>query len=208
MKTCPLMLLVLIAIGLFCPARSECERELDEIISYGAKGCRISIAPIQERFYIGQPVRIRLVFDNLRENPVHVLQASPLEVYEFDVCAPTGEVAALTPTGRRNVESISTYLEVVPPGESVIDFIPDLSVMFDMTMVGEYTVTVHRNALLSESDHSWTKLTSNTCKVWIHDDETVEREEIAPNGLLGDATNHNIDDSRIKLNKHGHIIEF
>jgi hypothetical protein len=210
MNICRLVLFAVMAVGLVHSAHADVEIERGAKIEGRelVQVHRLSIAPSRAAFHVSQPVRLRIVLENRGETPLHILVASPLEVYQFDVRKPTGETAALTTTGRRKIESISTHLQIVSPGDSVSDPISDLSELFDMTTIGEYTITVHRNVLTSKNDHAWIRLTSNTIEVRIHDDNKVKRDEVAPGHLEGNDIPRKVDDSHIKLDAQGRIIEF
>lgn len=210
MNTYRLTLLAVFAVGLVSSAHPELEGKRDDAIQWGGviQGCRMSLVPDHEAFHVSQPVPLRLILNNLGEDPVHVVVASLLEVYQFDVLTPTSEVAALTPAGKRKMESISTHLQIVPPGESVTDIIPDLSKIFDMTMLGEYTVTLHRNILVSENGHVWIRLSSNTINLRIHDDEAVEEDSVIPTAHDVNEIVPKANERHMKLDDQGRIIEF
>ncbi|MGI6598988.1 MAG: hypothetical protein ACOX3F_04690 [Kiritimatiellia bacterium] len=205
-----LTLVAAMTLGLVCFAHSDLKGEGDVAIERGAlmQGCRISIGTDREAFHISQPVCVRLLLENRGEHPVRVLVASPLEAYQLDVRTPTGNAAALTPSGARNAESISTHLQVVAPGESISDSIPDLSRLFEMTLLGEYTITVRCNVLVADDGHTWTEIESNTVKVRIHGDDVFEKGPIIPSHPENDGLPAKDDDSNIQLDEHGRIIAF
>jgi len=171
-------------------------------------GIRLSITADRPSYHIDQPIRLHLWLENLGDSAVHILKANIFEVYRFHVLRPDGAPAHLTPEGERKKEAFATYLLELQAGESdrMVVVLDDI---FDMTMLGEYTVRVYRKVLPSATNTTWTEVQSNEIKIKIHDRAGVDAVPTIDALFrdVSDQKSHESDTDPIKLDERGRIIE-
>jgi hypothetical protein len=150
------------------------------------QGCRCSIVSDRETYRFDQPIRLRMKLENIGEQTVHVLESGHSSLmtvaYRVEVRLPNGEPAPLTLEGKREA-NIGTELSVslirLDPGKSWTATIPMLNRIYDMTLRGEYNVTVYRQLAPRQSGEKPIEVKSNTLEIVVHDREE-ERSPEAP----------------------------
>jgi hypothetical protein len=147
-------------------------------------GCRFSVAANQEWYGYEDPIRLRLKFENVGDEPVKIATygGSSLLIFRFDLRLPDGEPVPLTLQGKREMDAgaYSLRSRTVKPGESQPDDIfPTLARVHDMSLSEEYTLTVYRLDVFGSRKEGEERpkpfeVKSNTIKITVR---TVDRWE-------------------------------
>ena len=91
-------------------------------------------------------------------------------MYSFDVRLPGGSPAPLTLEGKRQMQSSSGGIyPTLAPGEAISDLIPMLNQVYDMTLMGKYSVTVSREVLPSNGKAKPVEMKSNTITIVVQE---------------------------------------
>ena len=127
--------------------------EEDQQVQWGkeVEGSRFGIAPLQPSCRYDQPVKVRMTIKNVGQEASHVLITDLMHVYRFDVRLPDGKPAPLTLEGNRMMDdtnSTGVSFHKLEPGEFHTGRLT-LNRYYDMTLLGEYTVTIYRKVLPS-----------------------------------------------------------
>ncbi len=168
------------AIGVVLAVRvAFADADIDENADAPVAEYRLIVAPDQLRYRFDQPVYLKITFENASRDEVRVLSTEMMQVYRFDVRLPNGDSAPLTLWGKHRSMGfpVGLRLRTVVPGDTDTNRVL-LSRVFDMTLLGEYTVTVRRRALLpgadTEEDIEWVDVVSDPVTIVIHEDAKPE----------------------------------
>lgn len=146
-----------------------------EIAEWGpeTRGCRFAVTSERQQYRFDQPVRLRLVLENTSESPVSIVRTNLMAVYRFDVRLPDGNPAPLTLEGRRQRELPTDERSIVTMehGQSDSGGVAMLNRLYDMSLRGEYTVTVYRHVFPPGENTKPVQVRSNTLKIVVHERE-------------------------------------
>lgn len=149
--------------------------EVGEGARYGpvTAGCRLSMSTTQPSFRFDEPVRVRLVTENLSTPNVHVSFPSQFAfvAYRFDISGSDGKPVPLTRYGQRQMDRAGSQPSAaVQPGESDVLDLAMFNRLYDMTIAGEYTVTAYRRVYPPGGS---VEVQSNTIKIIIHEQKAT-----------------------------------
>ena len=120
----------------------------DKELEWGkeVEGVRFGIAPLSPSFRYDQPVILHMTVKNFQKVEIHISSGPYMGIYLFDVRLPNGKPAPLTLEGTRqkNDRVFNVSTSNLAPGESHTERIM-LNRYYDMTMLGEYTITIQRH---------------------------------------------------------------
>lgn len=158
-------LLVLAASAKLLMAAEEKEQA---VFGPETKGCRFSVATDRPSYRYDQPIPLQLVLKNVGKKPVTVNFTGSLMMYRFDVRGPNGKPVPLTLEGKRQ-SNFAPQFELVTaslgPGRSDVGGIAMLNRYYDMTRLGEYTVTAYRHFIWLKGEKNAFEVPSNTIKI-------------------------------------------
>jgi hypothetical protein len=170
MRTIVIMSLVVIVIGASLGA-SVGGAVPKEPIMWGAakEGCRLALKTSSRQYRFDEPISVAMTLKNDSNNNVKYEVAKILMSYKFDVRLPDGGAAPLTLEGKKQrsgyVGIISRHLR---PSELITEDIPMLNRLYDMTLLGEYTVTAYRRLVLpTGGDGKEIEVQSNSIKITV-----------------------------------------
>lgn len=144
-----------------------------------SRGCRLSIQATQPSFRYDQPIRVELILANVGEKPVRIFEEPVMVMYRIQVKSPDGEAAPLTAEGQRQMKELENEAArrsiTINPGKTFSDRIVMLNRLYDMTIQGEYTVTISvlNVAVLGTADKSLHEVVSNTLTTRVVDKDTT-----------------------------------
>jgi len=106
-------------------------------------GCRLGVRADRESYETGQRVILDITLDNSGKQPVHLESRGIFKDYSVDVRLPNGKPAPLTFAGQVAVAHPvpSPSVNRIEAADSRTDVLV-LSDYFDMSVAGEYTVSV------------------------------------------------------------------
>jgi len=142
------------------------------------EGCRLSVTAKKTSFGYDQPIALRITLENGSDRTVVIVQSGILLDYEFDVRLPNDKPAPLTLEGKRQKDrpQFETVSERVKPNGTVVKEVPMLNRLYDMTLLGEYKVTVSRRVIEEGGKNSFV-VKSNTLKVRVTEREIDEKSK-------------------------------
>ena len=154
------------------------------------KGCRLSVGADKTSYHVSEPIRLRLVMENVGEGKIQAQSFRLTKDYKFDLRLPNGDSAPLTLFGKRRFslhKAGSISVLVLEPGETeTASFSRSnrlyLNRLYDMTLAGEYTLTVRRRFLPTgfKSVQDWAEVSSNTIEIVVREEmegkEQTEQE--------------------------------
>jgi hypothetical protein len=125
---------------------------------------RLSIAPEQPRYAIGDPIRLTVVLKNVSGKTVLLWTIGAMRFYQMDVRVPTPAwlpfrpQAQMTALGRDETaeRDVSVVGREVPDGYEWKEEI-EISKLFDMSAVGEYRIIFLCRQPRPEGDHRESK---------------------------------------------------
>lgn len=137
------------------------------------EGCRLSVSTDRPSYHPDQPIRLRLVTENTGGKEVHVTHSSLFMVYRFDVRLPDGKPAPLTLEGNRFLSraAAAQSLDPLRVGRQDTESLPMLNRLYDMTLVGEYTVSVYRQVWPPGRNQKPVDVASNRVKILIAEND-------------------------------------
>ena len=142
-------------------------------------GCRLALKASQSRYRFDQPIALQMTLKNDGNSNVRIgLLDSILDMYRVDVRLPSGAAAPLTLEGKR-LWSMGATDQTLSPGEMAVETIPMLNRLYDMTLSGEYTVTVSRLQVYPVKGKV-IEVVSNTIKIVVADDAASTMPAKAP----------------------------
>jgi hypothetical protein len=143
---------VLVVLALFAANLIQADGEAEEhakLINWGPtkEGCRIAVVARQTEYRYDQPIALDIILQNTNTEDIQVFRTALLSMYRIEVKLPDGNAAPFTLEGRRcgvdRADAVGGYPDVIEAGKSAKDAVTMLNRFFDMTKVGDYTVTVH-----------------------------------------------------------------
>ena len=144
------------------------------------EGVQLGIAPEHPSFRYDQPVVLRIAIKNVREEEIYVRTGLYFSMYRFDVRLPNGKPAPLTLEGARLKNIAENYgsggLDKLESG-ATFDSGMMLDRYYDMTLIGEYTVTIYHIRSYDKAAQKWVEVPSNTAKVIVRHHTAEELEE-------------------------------
>lgn len=143
------------------------------------EGCRVSVAADRQAYRFDQPVGVRLLLENGGGASVNVIHSNPVAVWRFEVRQPNGEPAPLTLEGARQQSMGDVVVSSLDVGKSETSVVM-LSRLYDMTLLGEYTVTASRQ-VWRQGQKKPTDVTSNMLKITIAEHEVAAPKSAAEN---------------------------
>jgi len=156
------------------------------------QGCRFSATSDRASYRFDQSIRLCLTLKNENNELAVVRQSHVFLAYRFDVRLPNGTPAPLTLEGKRQMDASSAggsmFGITLKRGQSHIDEVPMLNRLYDMTMIGEYTVTVRRQVsiprVLKPGEERKPAVpfdvVSNTLKIVVHDQDVKKSNQQKP----------------------------
>lgn len=175
MKT--LLVMLGIVVGTVCWAATPEPMEGDAHIDWGAEieGCRFSVSASRGSFRCDEPVQLRLLVQNVGTKPVNVMHSSLLVDFKFDVRLPNGKSAPLTLEGNREGTDAASAMAPhrLNPGATDSQGVPMLNRLYDMTVAGEYSITVRRY-FIPAGEKRRVEVSSNTLKIVVRDVDASE----------------------------------
>lgn len=137
------------------------------------EGCRLSLIATQPTYRFDQPISLQLVLKNESGKAVKILDTELMAVYSFEVRMASGKIIPQTLEGKRRATMLllSTIYITMEPGKSTTDIIPMFNRFYDMTQLGEYSVTVSRHVWPIGKDGKDVDVVSNTIKIKITDED-------------------------------------
>jgi len=166
MKTAVVMIaLTCIGIGVSVGMSGEAnEQKVSDKWGSVKAGLRLALKSSQSRYRFDQPIVLKMTLKNDGNSNVRIaLPDSILEMYRVDVRLPNGAAAPLTLKGK-SLWSMGVTGQILKPGELTVDTIPMLNRLYDMTLLGEYTVTVSRLQVYPVKGKP-VEVSSNTIKI-------------------------------------------
>jgi len=166
---------------------AENDEKQSEIWGQTVAGCRLSVTADQASYHVSEPIRLKIIMENVGEGRISASRfgSGLTKDYKFDLRLPDGDPAPLTLFGKRQDSlngSRSFSSLTLGPGETDLVTVPRfnriyLDRLYDMTLAGEYTLTVKRRFLPSgfESVRDWKEVSSNTIKIAVR--EEIEEKE-------------------------------
>src|ERR1035437_309644 len=117
-------------------------------------GC-VSLKATQSKFRFDQPVALQIVVKNMGDKRLYLLRTGLLFMYRFDVRGPDGKPCPLTREGSREAVGGANGLRDsigLDPGKSNVSKVEMLNRIYDMSLMGKYTVTAYRTVILPEKE--------------------------------------------------------
>lgn len=181
------------------------------MINWGevTNGCRYSVRTDQKEYHYSQPVHLLMTLENIGDGPVYVLLANVSQMYRVDLRLPNGELSPPTLEGLRQSQSFATGIQILDPGKTAYDSIPSLNRLYDMTLAGEYSLTVYRRLILPGHKDDWAEVPSNHTKIIIHNEDDAAGACPAKGEYIKEKTPspENTRKDWEKLDERGRIIE-
>lgn len=121
-------------------------------------GCRFSATTDRPSYRFDEPIPLNFVLENVGNEPMIVRATDAMKIYRFDVRRADGKPAPLTSEGRRqsnDLEGSENMSIKFPPGARRENGIAMLNRLYDMTLLGEYTVTVYREIWQKDGNKSF-----------------------------------------------------
>lgn len=156
------------------------------------EGCRFSIVADHDSYPVGEPIRLRMRIENVGDEVVYLLGSQydiwQTDGFRFDVRMPNGPVLLseseskplpLTREGKRRRELPSSgFSPPFNPGESAATSVAMLNRIYDMSVRGEYSVTVYWQISLPQSGDKDQpiEVKSNTLKIIVRERKEEEEE--------------------------------
>jgi len=134
-------------------------------------GQAISIAAERTVYAPGAPVLLTVVFKNVGQQDVRIIERNLLATYRIRVLLPSGTGAPLTLFGKTryaNCSDGSASVSFLKPGEQERARFA-ISRLFDLSLAGKYTVFVQRHVWTPGNNTSTTEVTSNRLELAIDD---------------------------------------
>jgi len=159
------------------------EEEEPAVFGAETKGCQFSAATDRPSYRFDEPIPLRLVLKNVGKEPVTINSTNPLMMYRFDVRGPSGKPVPLTLEGKHQsnlVFSGELVTVSLDPGRSDVGGIAMLNRYYDMTLLGEYTVTAYRKLVWQKGEQESFEVPSNTLKIVVRNynaEETKARQQ-------------------------------
>gem|GEM_PF-2869881 len=174
-----------------------------------ANGCRYSVRTDQIEYHYSQPVRLLMILENVVEVPVYVVLANFSQMYRVELRLPNGELSPPTLEGLRQAQGFTTSIRILDPGKTAIDSVPSLNRLFDMTLAGEYSLTVYRRIILPENKDKWAEVPSNHAKIIVHNEDDAAEVRPAQGEYIkeGKPSSENESKDQEKIDSTGRIIE-
>jgi hypothetical protein len=108
-------------------------------------GCRISLIPTQPKYRLNQPIGLQITLKNEGGTVVREELTNLLFMYHFEIKGPDGKLCPLTREGELYRQGFtSSASSPLGPGKSDVTEVEKLNLLYDMSRLGEYTVTVRR----------------------------------------------------------------
>jgi hypothetical protein len=131
------------------------------------EGQAVSIATPKAAYAPQGPVALRVCFRNVGRQDVKAARGNPLGTDLVTVLLPDGKPAPLTLFGKRAIKPDSSKaVETLKPGEETCDEV-GISRLFDLTLAGNYTVSVSRPVWKDGTVSSTLKATSNKLQITV-----------------------------------------
>jgi len=146
------------------------ERETEPSWGDEVEGCRFSASSPVAVYAPAQPIPLRLRLKNDGKAAVAFFQTDIMQSVRFDVRLPNGMAAPMTLEGKRQSESGENVSVTLEPGKSDDLGVSAVNRYFDMTMNGDYTVTVTRFVQLRDGSERSVKVVSNSCKITVREE--------------------------------------
>jgi len=145
------------------------------------RGCRFSLTPDRPSYRFDQPIRLHLALENTGDKSVEPIESNLMIAYRFDIRRMDGMPVPLTIAGKQQEIAPIVHLRTntLEPGQLDATVIPMLNRYYDMTLQGEYTVTVYRRIMPQTPDTEYDEVASNAVKIVVHDSD-VENTTTKP----------------------------
>ncbi len=147
-------------------------------------GCRLSVTVDQMSYHVSAPISLQITIKNGGKERVSITRSDWMLVYDFDFRLPNGDPVPMTLEGRRqeSIAGMTSVAKALEPGGVESDTIPILNRLYDMSLTGEYTLTVKRRFYPAGAEcwkDDWEEVTSNTIKIVIRE-EMEKKEQMEP----------------------------
>ena len=171
----PLALLIAVAIGAMLWA-DEAQKAKQEV-------------PLKITLIVGKPtvapcenVIIEFEVNNPSDKPMILVSADFFLIYTFSVTGPDGKAVKPTAYGQRQIDGARHVTRIttspIKPGESDKFRLLRFNRLFDMSVGGEYTISVSRSAR-NPDQTDWVTVASNTVKVTVAEPKGNQDEDRA-----------------------------
>jgi len=173
---------LLILISGLAAGEGDNDKEQNESWGPTVAGCRLSVTADQASYHVSEPICLKITLENVGEGRISAsrFRSGLSKDYKFDLTLTDGEPAPLTLFGKRraSLDGAGSFASLaLAPGETDTVTVPRfnrlyLNRLYDMTLAGEYTLTVKRRFLPSgfESVKDWEEVTSNTIRIVVRED--------------------------------------
>lgn len=143
------------------------------------EGCRLAVMADHEAYRFDQPISLSLVCKNTGGKEIGVTRSTLMRDYRFNVRLPDGKPAPLTLEGKRQAEFpfFMNMLHILKPGDSDTTPVPMLNRLYDMTLRGEYIVTIYRKTRPQGDKQKPVDVMSNVLKIVVHDKDEASSKD-------------------------------
>lgn len=141
-------------------------------------GAQMSLKATQSKYRFDQPVVLQTIVKNVGDKRLYMVETTLLFMYRFDVRGPDGTPCPLTREGTRERMSGGIGLRgtiILDPGKSNDFKIEMLNHIYDMSLLGKYTVTAYRQVTLPGEKGRTVEVPSNKIEITV----TAEGESSA-----------------------------
>ena len=172
-STCIWAVVLAFFLYVMAEAGEEPKRVADMKEEWGeeTEGYTISIATDKENYLPGEMITLSVKLKNMSEGDTKILLVAKFASYQIEVVLPTREQAPLTLYGKKMLEASQSFVRAVVPlkaGEEIGTSF-NLNRFFDMTLSGEYRISVSRKVWERDNIEKTATVNSNTVVVVINE---------------------------------------
>lgn len=143
-------------------------------------GSQVSLSSPKQSYHFDEPIHLNILCRNLDPEPLILVRSSLISDIRLDVRLPDGSPAPFTLRGKEElVEGLpSTEIQIInlAQGEEHLWHFHSPNSLFDMTLAGDYRVTIHRTVSRKRADAATKRkaaerfhVPSNTITVEVHE---------------------------------------
>lgn len=133
-------------------------------------GCRLSASSPKRTYRFDQSIPLLLEVENVNTDIAYFSDARLFSMYRFDIRLPDGEPSPLTLQGELESTPFGSMVYIkLARGMRDADEVPAINRLYDMTLEGEYTITVYRQIFtLGDDKQERVEVPSNQLKIKVH----------------------------------------
>jgi hypothetical protein len=138
-------------------------------------GGQVSLKATQSKFRFDQPIALQIVVKNVGDKRLYLVRTGLLFMYRFDVRGPDGKPCPLTREGSQEAMGGANGLRdsiALDPGKSNVFKVEMLNRIYDMSLMGKYTVKAYRTVILPGKDERSVEMPSNKIEITVTEGES------------------------------------